>query len=84
MKFHKIVLNCIPVFLSDCGEYKAVNYGGVRLYHKDTFYDRKTKKKYRAFGNAVEHSHSNYHSKVYKSYRQAFRVAEEYKNAQKK
>lgn len=81
MIFRKKIVHYIELFESDCGEYQAVNYDGVRLYKKDTFWDAKTRKKYRAFGNAVERESGTIHSKKYSSYREAFKAAEKHKRS---
>jgi len=81
MKFNKTILPTGKAFLSQCGEYKAVNYGGnIFLFKKiDCVHMRGEKKgkKYRAFGDSVEHTAIGA-SKKYKSYREAFKVAEIY------
>lgn len=79
MKFIKTELNGVSCYISACGEYKAIDYSGVRLYHKDTFINHKTRKKYRAFGNAVEYQPHNNSSKIYSNYKEAFKQAEIHK-----
>jgi hypothetical protein len=70
MKWHKGYFNnnTFPAFFSDCGIYKAVNYGGkVMLFH------RILHKKNMPFGDSVEHDNWG-RTKTYKSYREVFRV----------
>jgi hypothetical protein len=75
VKFHKTELNYMKCFLSECGEYKVINYGGkIHLFKKDYFINHATKKKYRAFGNSVEIAPTG-NSMTYRTYRDAFRAA---------
>ncbi len=81
IKFKKTTLPTGKAFISECGEYKVVNYGGSKFLFKkiDWVHIRGEKKgkKYRAFGDSVEHTAIG-ESKKYKSYREAFKVAEIY------
>lgn len=89
MKFIKTPCNTTEsgyCFISSCGKYKAINYGGkIRLYKR---YEHTPGK---PFGRSVEHVNTNKCylnypkgflivpervSKTYSSYRQAFKVAE--------
>ena len=82
MKFIKTELPTGKAFISECGEYKVVNYGEkIHLFHKIfTFYRLNgKKKKYRAFGDSC-FCENNGSSKTFASYRKAFKMAEIYKN----
>ena len=70
MKFNKIILPTGAAFISECGNYKAVNYGGkIFLFKKIEC----GKKKYKAFGDSVEYDTFG-RSKSYRTYREAFKV----------
>ena len=72
MKFNKIILSTGAAFISECGNYKAVNYGGNIFLFKKIECGR-GKKKYKAFGDPVEYDTFG-RSKSYRTYREAFKV----------
>ena len=81
MKWNKTYFNHIKCFISACGEYHVVNYGGkIKAYYKIDCINHITKKKYRQFGNSCEYDNLK-NSISYKTYRKAFAAAERHKVA---
>lgn len=78
-KFKKTVLGTGPCFISDCGNYKVVNYGGAIFAYKKIkqihTYGENKGKIYWSFGDSIEKSPEN-KSKKYKTYREAFKAVE--------
>ena len=74
VKFKKYLFNHIKCFISECGQYKVVNYGGkIFLFKKCRYkYDNKW---YEQFGQSVEHNPVTGNSTAYKTYREAFKIA---------
>jgi len=85
MKWQKTKLNAMNCFISDCGEYKVINYGGkIFAFYKinSEYYDKDKKRciKCRMFGDSCEIEYKGTRvSKTYKTYREAFAAAERHK-----
>jgi len=72
MKFIKTQWITKKMFISDCGMYKVVNYGGkIYAYHRMNF------KLKEPFGDSIYHD-TMQNSIFYKSYREAFSEVEKF------
>ena len=83
MKFKKTIMNAMKCFVSECEEYKVINYGGeIYCFYKiDGIHHNG--QKYRAFGDSCEHTNIG-KSQTYKSYREGFKAVERYVKQEEK